>query len=117
MNDFMIMLKHSLINLDVFVLIFIDRANINISTFLSITGMYSGEAAPEGGGGATSVRHVLSISGPGSPTSFGRDLGFSRGDVQEYRGGTRGFSKADYGTGGGATGGKDLSAGGSIEGP
>ena len=58
----------------------------------------AGEADPEGGGGSTSVRHVLSGGGPGSPPFWGGDLGFDRGDVQEARGGTHGVTKADNGT-------------------
>ena len=77
----------------------------------------SGEAAPEGGGGSTSVCRVLSGSGPDSPHFWGGDMDFSRGDVQEAGGGTRGFPKADNGAEGVATGGRDLAAGGIIEGP
>ena len=77
----------------------------------------AGEAAPEGGGGATSVRHVLSIGGPYSPPLWGGDLGFVRGDVQEYGEGPRRFPKADNGSEGGATGGRNLAVGGSREGP
>ena len=43
----------------------------------------AGGAAPEGGGRATSVRHVLSSGVSDSPPISGRDLGFVRGDVQE----------------------------------
>ena len=57
----------------------------------------AGEATPEGGGGATSVRYVLSGGGPGSPPFGGGDLGFVIGHVQEAGGGTRGFPKADNG--------------------
>ena len=75
------------------------------------------EAATAGGVGATSVRHVLSSGGPGSPPFWGGDLGFVRGDVQEAGGGTRGFPKVYNGEEGGAMRGRDMVAGGSREGP
>ena len=53
------------------------------------------EAATEGGGGATSVCHILSGSGLGSPTFWGGGLGFVGGNVLEAGGGTRVFPKAD----------------------
>ena len=73
----------------------------------------------EGGCGATSVRHVLSIGGTDSPHLWGGYLSFVRGEVQEYGGGTRRFPKADNGEEDGATVGQDLAAGvrreGSLE--
>ena len=54
--------------------------------------------------------------GTDSPTFWGRDLGFVRVYVQEAGGGTRGFTKADNGAKGGATGGWDLTAGVRVEG-
>ena len=75
------------------------------------------DAAPEVGGRATSVHHVLSSGGPDSPPFGGKELGFVRGDVQEDVGGTCGFPKAYNRAEVGETGGRDLVAGGSIGGP
>ena len=58
----------------------------------------AGETSQEGGGGAMSVRNVLSGGGPGSPTFGGGDLGFVGGDVPETVGGARGIPKVDNGT-------------------
>ena len=77
----------------------------------------AGEAALEGGGGSTSVRHVLSSGGPDSPPFWGGDLSFVRGDVQESGGSTRAFPNEYNEAEGGATGGRDLVVGGSIEVP
>ena len=44
-----------------------------------------------GGGGATSVCHVLLSGGPVSPPFRGGYLGFVRGNFQEARGVSRGF--------------------------
>ena len=76
-----------------------------------------GEAAPEEGGGATSVRHVLLSSGIDSPPIWGGDLDFFRGDVQESGGGTRRFSKLDNKAEGNATERRDLEEGDIREGP
>ena len=54
-----------------------------------------GETVKEGGGGAISVRNVLSGGGPGSTTFWGGDLGFVGGDVPEAGGGSRGIPKED----------------------
>ena len=71
----------------------------------------------EGGGGATSVRHVLLSGGSVSPAFGGGDLGFVRGDIQEDRGGSRGFPTSDNEGDGGATEVRDMAAGGSRDGP
>ena len=68
-----------------------------------------------GGGVSTSVCHVLSGSGPGSPTFGVGELSFFRGNVQEAGGGTCGVPKEDNRTEGDATEGQDLAAGGIIE--
>ena len=75
-----------------------------------------GEAAPEVGGGATSVCHVSSGGDTGSPPFWGGDLGFVRGDVQEDGGGTCGVTKEDNRAEGGAAEGRDLLSGGIREG-
>ena len=69
------------------------------------------------GGGATSVRHVLSSGGPVIPPLRVGDLGFSRDDAKEARGVSRGFSAADNESGGGAIEGRDMVAGGRRDGP
>ena len=56
-----------------------------------------------GRGGSTSVRHVLSISGPDSPPLWGGEIGFVRGDLQEAGGGICRFPKDDNGAEGSAT--------------
>ena len=71
----------------------------------------TGEAATSGGGGATSVRHVLSSGGPVSPPFRGGDLGFVRGKVKEARGGSHGFPMVENKSGVGATEGQDTEAG------
>ena len=75
------------------------------------------DAAPAGGVGATSVRHLLSSGVPVSPTFLGGDLGFVRGNIKESRGGLREIPTVDNKAGGGATEGQDMSAGLSREGP
>ena len=75
------------------------------------------EAATEGGGGATSVRHVLSGGGSGSLNFWGGDLGFVGVDVPEAGGGTHGITKEDNGTYGSSSEGRDLEVCGSREGP
>ena len=57
----------------------------------------AGEYVADRGGGATSVLHVLLISGLDSTPLWGGDLGFVRGNVEEDEGGTRRFLKADNG--------------------
>ena len=76
-----------------------------------------GEAAPEGGGRAMSVFHVLSINGPDSPPLWGGALVFVRGDVKEAGGGKPRFSKENNGAEGGTPGGRDLAEVGIREGP
>ena len=71
------------------------------------------EAATEGGGEATSVRHVLSGGVTDSLTFWGEDLGFVRGNVPEAGGGTRGITKSDNWIEGSATEGQDLEVCGS----
>ena len=75
------------------------------------------EAALEGGGGSTSVHHVLSIGGTESTPFGGGDLDFVRDNVQEAGRGTRRFTKADIKVEDGATGGQDLVADFSRKGP
>ena len=70
-----------------------------------------------GGVGSTSVRHDLSSGGPVSPSFWCGDLGFSRGNVQESIGGSRGFPTKDNKPEGSATEGRDMEAGGSRDGP
>ena len=53
------------------------------------------EAVTAGGGGTTSVCHVLLSGGPVSPPFRGGDLIFVRGDVKEAIGGSCGFPLAD----------------------
>ena len=77
----------------------------------------AGEDAPKGVGGATSVRHVLSCGGPGSPPFWGGDLGFVIRDVHESGGVTCGFTKADIETEGGTMEQQDLAEVVSREGP
>ena len=77
----------------------------------------TGEAATAGGGGATSVHHVLSSGGLVSPPFRGGDLGFVRGDVKEDIGVSRGFPTADNKAGGGAKEGRGMAAGFSRYGP
>ena len=55
----------------------------------------AGETAKEGGGGAASVRNVLSGGCPGSITFWGGDLGLVGSYVLESGGGARGITKAD----------------------
>ena len=77
----------------------------------------AGEAAAEEGGGATSVRQLLSSGGTGSLTFGGRDLGFVGGNVPESGWGTRWITKSDNGTKGIVIEGRNLAVCGSREGP
>ena len=58
------------------------------------------------------VRHVLFSGGPSSPPFGGVDLSFVRGDVQEPRGGSRGFPTEDNEAEGGAAEERDMVTGG-----
>ena len=71
------------------------------------------EASTEGGGGATSVCHVLSGGDPVSTTFWGRYLGFVGGDVPESGGDKRGVPKSDESIDGSDIEGQDLEVCGS----
>ena len=70
-----------------------------------------------GGGRAMSVRNVLSGDGIGSITLWGGDLGLVIGDVPEVGVGACGIPKADNGTEGTVSEGRDLDMYGTIEVP
>ena len=74
------------------------------------------ETAKERGGVPVSVRNVLLGSVAGGVTLWGRDLGFSRGNLQESGRGACGFPQTVYGSVGHAKEGRYLDMHGIGEG-
>ena len=66
------------------------------------------KATTGGGGGSVSVRNILSGSGAGGVTLWGRDLGIVGGIGQYTGGGPRGFPQAGDGKEAGTTVEQDL---------